>query len=599
VKHRKSCVLSLALYAAAGLAMAGDQAPEADQDAALAVSARTFVERFLAGDDSACRAMLSIDMLSALPVAAAGRVRQGLQAGNGSVREVRDAWPEDVVETYRRFRVPVVFERGTVDMRVVFDGEGKVAGFFHLPHVPSPQERADDPSLCSDPSPAVRGHWEGSIEIPGAPLAVRIDLLRKDGYWVGTIDIPAQGVEGLPLAGIAVIEPDIAFTIADIPGDPIFRGTLTDGEIAGTFTQAAFSASFRLGREVAARPARSQEPQPPFPYEEIEVAYDNGPVALAGTLTVPQGDGPFAAALLISGSGAQDRDETVYGHRPFRVLADHLARAGIAVLRVDDRGVGASTGDPGAATTEDFAEDALAGVAFLAQRPEIDPGRIGLIGHSEGGIIAPLAAVRSADVAFIVLLAGTGVTGAEVLVRQVELIGRAEGQPVDQVDQAVEAQRELVRLVLSGSDAEEIRARLRTLVRSQIGPDEDEEAVEQAVAMQALNVSNPWFRFFLSHDPRPVLRQVRVPVLALCGERDLQVEAGQNLPEIYRALARGGNADFTVEEMPGLNHLFQAAGTGSPTEYYDIGETINPAALEAVSGWIRERFVGAVTGEEY
>jgi pimeloyl-ACP methyl ester carboxylesterase len=301
--------------------------------------------------------------------------------------------------------------------------------------------------------------------------------------------------------------------------------------------------------------------------------------------------------LLISGSGAQDRDETVVGHKPFLVLADHLTRAGLAVLRVDDRGVGGSTGDRATATTEDYAEDVLAGVTFLKGRPEIDSRRIGLIGHSEGGIIAPMAATRSGDVAFVVLLAGTGVPGAEVMLRQVELISRAHGLSADVVERAIEAQRDLFHLLSVDAGDREVGAKVRELIRIQLGPDAPEETVEEAVAQHLEMVRLPWFRFFLDYDPRPALREVDVPVLALCGGKDLQVEPEQNLTEIFMALAEGGNDRFAIEELPGLNHMFQRAETGSPMEYYEIEETINPAALDAVSGWILERFGDGSYGE--
>jgi pimeloyl-ACP methyl ester carboxylesterase len=590
MKCRMPCVVLFALWLAAGLSPAGAQERDTVDEVALAAAARTFVELSFAGDYDQYRDLLSADMLSAYSATLAEQVRESILAQRGPLKQIGDAWLEDVVGEHRRFRVPTEFERDTVDLLVVFDGEGKVAGYFQLPHVPSPDERAADMSLRSEPNPAVEGHWEGSIDIPDSPLGVLVDLQFMDGYWVGFIDIPAQAAEGLPLSGIGVTKMEVDFAIANLPGNPTFRGKLADGEISGTFTQGENSYPFPLGREEIEKPSRPQEPQPPFPYEEEEVSYFNGQIKLAGTLTVPPGDGPFPAALLISGSGAQDRNEEVFDHKPFLVLADHLTRAGIAVLRVDDRGVGGSTGDRSAATSEDFAEDALAGVTFLSQLPEIDPKRVGLIGHSEGGIIAPMAAIRSGGVAFVVLLAGTGVPGDEVITRQTELISRVGGFPEEQIAQVLEAHRKLLELIRSGAGDDEVLAGLRELVRAQVGPETSEETLEETVDREMLNVKHPWFLFFLEHDPRPVLRKVRVPVLALCGEKDLQVDPDQNLPEITKALEQGGNTDFTAKEMPGLNHMFQRAETGSLSEYYDIEETMNPAALEAISGWILERF---------
>ncbi len=572
-----SCLLLLALIAAPATAQDPDPA-------------RHFAVLFFAGDDAAYQDMLSADMRAAMPADAADRIREDMLTRHGPLQELGEAWQQDVVQEHRRFRVPAAFERETIDLLIVLDAADQVTGFFQLPHVPTPDERAADVSLVSAPNPAVEGHWEGNIELPGTPLLVRIDLNHRDGYWVGTIDIPAQAAEGLPLGNFAIDGEAISFAIADIPGDPVFNGRLEGLEMAGTFTQGMFEAPFRLGREEVAEPGRTQQPRPPFPYDEIEVAYDNGPVRLAGTLTVPHGGGPFSAVLLISGSGGQDRDETVYGHRPFLVLADHLARTGLAVLRVDDRGVGDSTGDRRTATTEDFADDVLAGVEFLTGRIEIDRRRIGLIGHSEGGIIAPMVATRSDDVAFIVLLAGTGVPGDEVILRQVELISLAEGLPADQVAEALAAQRDFFHLLSVGAGDHEVRAKIREVVRAQFGAEVPDRSVDEIVDQHLQQSRLPWFRFFLDYDPRPALREVDVPVLALCGGKDLQVDPEQNLTAIFMALAEGGNDRFAIEELPGLNHMFQRAETGSPMEYYAIEETIDPVALEAVSGWIGERF---------
>ncbi len=454
---------------------------------------------------------------------------------------------------------------------------------------------AGDEAVRSEPEPEIEGHWEGSIELPGAKLGVRVDLTLDGETWSGTIDIPAQGASGLPLSGIRVTGSEVVFAIAGVPGEPTFKGELAEGAISGTFTQGGQRFPFRLGREKIEGPARPQEPKPPFPYGEEQVSFESEGASLAGTLSIPGGEAPFPAVLLISGSGPQNRDGEVFGHRPFLVLADDLARAGVAVLRVDDRGVGGSTGDRGRATSEDFAADAIAGVAFLAARPEIDPERIGLIGHSEGGIVAPMAATRSDKVAFIVLLAGPGVPGDEILERQLELISRAGGMPAERVARVAAAQRALLELVESGAQQDAIRARVRDLTLAQLGTESVDDTVEQAISREAAKLMTPWFRFFLTHDPRPVLREVRVPVLALYGEKDLQVDPRQNLPEVRKALEQGGNPDFTVEELPGLNHLFQKANTGSPSEYHSIEETIDPVALDAIREWIVERFAGPRT----
>lgn len=340
---------------------------------------------------------------------------------------------------------------------------------------------------------------------------------------------------------------------------------------------------------------RPQEPRRPFSYTAEEVSYANGDVKLAGTLTIPQGPGPFPAVLLLSGSGPQDRDGALYGHQPLLVIADHLSRHGIAVLRVDDRGVGGSTGNVDEATTADFARDALAGVRFLESHPKIAKGRIGLLGHSEGGIVAPLAASQSPGVAFVVLLAGTGVPGAEIVRRQNELIARSNGVPEEAVRRSQDALRRTFAILREEPERAARTARLRALGRDllvHMSEDQIKTLGGHAAAGDAVarGINTPWFRYFIDYDPRPALRRVKVPVLALNGSLDLQVPADPNLPEIRKALEQAGNQDVTVRLLPRLNHLFQPATTGSPAEYGVIETTIDPQVLDLVTGWITKRF---------
>ncbi|HEX3555826.1 MAG TPA: alpha/beta fold hydrolase [Thermoanaerobaculia bacterium] len=444
------------------------------------------------------------------------------------------------------------------------------------------------------------GHWEGELDLPQnlGKLQVMVDLRREGGAWTGTIDIPMQGAKGLPLEDVAIQDGKVHFKIKGIPGVPTFDGTLADSPpqvIQGTFTQAGTSLHFRLGRDPVAKPVRLQEPKPPFPYTAEEVTYTNGGVKLAGTLTLPPGDGPFPAVVLITGSGAQDRDESLLGHKPFLVLADHLSRHGIAVLRADDRGVGGSTGSVPESTTADFAQDALAGVRFLKTHPRIAKDRIGLLGHSEGGVAAPLAASQSSDVAFVVMLAGTGVPGPEVLLLQNERISRAEGTPEDKIQKQLAVTRRLMDVIRTEQDPAARQAKLRQAAQEDAAAMTADElrtagGADSVVERNVRLFDSPWFRYFLAYDPRPALRQVKVPVLALNGDLDLQVIADQNLPEIEKALKESGNKDFTLKRLPGLNHLFQPAKTGSPSEYAKIEVTIDPLVLDTVTGWITERF---------
>ena len=343
-------------------------------------------------------------------------------------------------------------------------------------------------------------------------------------------------------------------------------------------------------------PRRAQEPIPPFPYEEEQVRYENraAQVTLAGTLTKPRTDGPFPSALLITGSGPHDRNETLLGHRPFLVLADHLTRHGIAVLRSDDRGVGESTGDFAAAAADDFAADAGAAVEFLKGRSDVRADGIGLVGHSDGGVIAPMLAADSPDVAWIAMLAGPGVPGDQLLLEQNDLISAAMGLPADVRAQTKELNRAIYAVVRREADDSVAQREIRQMI--------DEHAAlvtaaahgggEELLAQlrsQIPRLTGPWFRDFLGHDPGPTLSNVKVPVLALNGELDLQVPPGLNLPAIVAALEKGSNSDYAAVKLPRLNHLFQTATTGSPAEYAAIEETFAPVALGAISDWISRR----------
>ena len=322
-------------------------------------------------------------------------------------------------------------------------------------------------------------------------------------------------------------------------------------------------------------------------------------ITLAGTLTLPESGGPFPAVLLITGSGPQDRDETVAGHKPFWIIADYLTRQGIAVLRVDDRGTGKSTGFFKGATSGDFATDVLAGVAYLKSRKEINPRQIGLVGHSEGGLIAPMVAVQSDDVAFIVLLAGPGVDGSQILLMQGALISRAGGTSEALIKQSRNYSKRMHEIVKAEPNNERAEKKIREMhaaSRAALSEELKKETRELAPDLEAqLNMTikqilTPWFRYFLIYDPRPALRKVNCPVLAINGEKDLQVPSKENLAAMEQALKAGSNTDdYTLKELPDLNHLFQHAKTGAPTEYSKIEETFAPEALKIMGDWIKSK----------
>jgi len=440
------------------------------------------------------------------------------------------------------------------------------------------------------------GNWQGPLRAGEVTLRLGFSFAADSaGGLAGTLTSIDQG--GLKLPVTVRVNGD-SIRAESAPIGAAFAGRLvTADSIDGTWSQGGGSLPLAVARVAAlATPRRPQEPRAPFPYAQHEASFESVPgVRLAGTLTVPAGAGPFPAVVLVSGSGPQDRDEEILGHRPFAVLADHLTRSGIAVLRYDDRGVGHSTGSFAAATSGDFADDAVAAVRYLRTRPEVAPGKIGVVGHSEGGLIAPMVAVRSTDVAFVVLLAGVGIRGDSLWMLQGRLLLEAAGLDPGAVEQWARAQSRTIEAVAAEGDSAALVARLRAIGQEMMAglTEEQRRAAQFTPAIMEVNISlmsSPWFRYFLAADPRATLRQVRVPVLALNGGRDLQVPPRENLSAIEAALREGGNRDFRTLELPGLNHLFQTATTGAPAEYAQIEETMSPAVLNEISTWILQRF---------
>ncbi|MGD0296888.1 MAG: alpha/beta fold hydrolase [Bryobacteraceae bacterium] len=365
-----------------------------------------------------------------------------------------------------------------------------------------------------------------------------------------------------------------------------YDGTLSaDGwEIRGTFVQgAALPLVFKRVEKLETL-NRPQNPKPPYPYEAQDLVYETSAgIKLAGTLTLPRGPGPFPAALLITGSGPQDRDESLLGHKPFLVIADYLTRRGIAILRVGDRGVGGSTGSSTRETLDDMGADVVTGVGYLKGRKGIEPKHIGVIGHSEGGIVGPAAAVQSADIAFVIMLVGTGVVGTEVLKLQGEAVIRASGGSEQKVGEEHAMQEMIFRILQSEPDDNAAVEKMMTEWKAQR---KTADALDDMVRAQFKAVTSPEMRSFLFYDPSEALRKLKVPVLALNGSRDLQVPPQQNLPAITAALAAAGNSDFTVSELPGLNHLFQKCKQCTVQEYAELEETFSPAALEIIGDWL-------------
>jgi len=439
----------------------------------------------------------------------------------------------------------------------------------------------------------ITGQWNGLLNVQGMKLRLVFHITKTDQGYSSTMDSPDQGAAGIPMSSTVFENPKLILKL-DAAGIE-YTGELKEEMVIGTFKQSGMSFPMDLKRESIEKPVvnRPQEPKKPYPYVLEEVTFENkeAGVKLAGTLTLPAKEGKYPAVVLITGSGPQNRDEELFGHKPFLVLADHLTRNGIAVLRYDDRGTAQSTGDFSQATSVDLATDVEAAIAYLKGRKDINKKHIGLIGHSEGGIIAPMVAGKTKSVSFIVLLAGTGIPGDQLLLLQQELIGRASGMSESDLLKNKEINKKCFEIIVKSSDQDQLKADLTGYLKQMINefPADQKPAGmsdDDLIKMLLNQTTSPWMQYFLKYDPAPALQKVKCPVLALNGEKDLQVPPKENLEAIEKALEKGRNKKGTIQEMPGLNHLFQECTIGSPDEYALIEQTISPAALDMVAKWI-------------
>ena len=440
---------------------------------------------------------------------------------------------------------------------------------------------------------SISGSWLGRINISSVSLRVVFNLavVEKDSL-TATLDSPDQGAKNIKIGPVKFDGKDIRISAPLLLAE--YNGTIiNDTLIEGTFTQrgAAMPLNLlKLKTEFALN--RPQEPKPPFPYLSEDVSFTNVKVKinLAGTLTIPEGAGPFPAVVLITGSGSQNRNEELMGHKPFWVIADYLTRNGIAVLRYDDRGIGKSEGNYSTATTADLATDAEAAFKFLKTNQKINSELIGLAGHSEGGIIAPMVAAANREVAFIISLAGTGVRGDKVLHRQNEDLWLASGIAEADVMKSISINKKLYAVVRKEADDKKALEKMtsvykKELAKKESSPEKISEELER-FRQSSQAIVSPWFRYFLRTDPSLYWKKVKCPVLALNGEKDLQVAADVNLPAIEKALRSGGNRLIKTIAFPDLNHLFQHCKTGTIAEYNGIEETFSPEVMKIMTEWI-------------
>ena len=443
------------------------------------------------------------------------------------------------------------------------------------------------------------GTWEGMLNI-GVELRI-VFHIAEDGKdrLVSTADSPDQSAFGLKCDTTVINNNTVTIKMKDLNAS--FSGKLiNDSTIDGTFTQSAGIPLTLKKTEKVLERRRPQTPKPPYLYKSEDVEYNNADKTLnyGATITIPEGKGPFPAAVMITGSGPQDRDESIMGHKLFAVIADHLTRKGFIVLRVDDRGVAKSTGNFGEATSEDFAKDVNSSVDYLLSRPEVDKKKVGLIGHSEGGMIAPMVAAKRKDINFIVLLAGPGVQIIDLMAEQNAAIAKSGGASRQTVNEIRPLFKSAVSTVMNAPDSNTAIKNLTAFTESWAATKSKEvlkelglETVKQRNGYCVEMVKEfqfPWFRYFILFSPSQYLEKLKCKVLALNGDKDIQVIASQNLPGIEASLKKSKSKVYEIKEMPGLNHLFQACKKCTINEYGELEETISPAVLNIISNWLEK-----------
>ena len=451
--------------------------------------------------------------------------------------------------------------------------------------------------VCTAFAQEITGEWNGVLKVQAMQLKLVFHITKNSDGYTATMDSPDQGVKGISVTTATFEDPKLELEIKNIGIE--YEGELKDKTIEGTFKQGGLSLPLNLTRDsvITTSLKRPQEPAPPYPYYVEEVSFPNAGanITLSGTLTLPKKEGNYPAVILITGSGPQNRDEEIFGHKPFLVIADYLTRNGIAVLRYDDRGTARSTGDFKTATSADFATDVESAIKYLKGRKEINQNKIGLVGHSEGGLIAPMVAARSKDVHFVVLLAGTGLRGDQLLLLQQEMIARASGIPATDIQKGRAVNAKAFQIVADATSSDSLKTTLAAYLKQVVNDSASGISVpsgmtaDQFISLETNQITNPWMEYFIKYNPATALEKVKCPVLAVNGEKDVQVAANENLTAIKSALEKGGNKNVTIKTYPNLNHLFQECTTGLPTEYATIEQTFSHVVLNDIIKWIQQQ----------
>jgi len=439
-------------------------------------------------------------------------------------------------------------------------------------------------SINSIQAQEITGDWYGSLNVQGTELPLVFHLQKNDSTYSSTMDSPTQGGYNIKFDQThydnSILEMEIEAAMVKYKGN-YDKKTQT---INGTFNQRGMSFPLNLNREKKTTEVnRPQEPEKPFPYNSEDISFYNDvdKITLAGTLTTPKNKKNFPTVILISGSGPQNRNEEIMNHKPFLVISDFLTRNGIAVLRYDDRGIGKSEGDYSKANSKDLSRDTEAAIKYLKSRKEINNNKIGLIGHSEGGLIAPMIASNSKDVGFLVLLAGPGLKGEELLLLQKKLTEQKSGINEIVVNKSQQIFKGAYDIISTYKGNDE---KLRNMLKEYFNQKFNNEIGENQLNSLIQSLTSPWMKYFIKYNPSTALEKIEVPLLALFGKNDLQVPAIEN----SKVFEEVDNKNIEIVQLDNLNHLFQESKTGLPSEYSNIKQTISPKVLDIISKWIIE-----------
>lgn len=460
----------------------------------------------------------------------------------------------------------------------------------------------------------ITGNWEGKLDVKGTLIPIVFHIAKdSNNKYIATFDSPDQKAFNVPCNDVIVTSDSVILMMKIIGGK--YEGSLSNDKIqlTGMWYQGGGSLPLNVNKtsdKVTIKTIKHpQTPIPPFPYQSEDVVYSNAnkSIQFGATFTVPLPQPGvdyfrvpiYTTVLLITGSGMQDRDETIMNHKPFAVIADYLTRNGIAVLRVDDRGMGKTTGNFGKATSADFANDVEAGIDYLKTRKDVDTSNIGLLGHSEGGMIAPMVASRRSEIKFIVLLAGPGVKITELMEQQNIDVAASNGLSKRMQEQFRPMYRELVSTIIAEKDTAIAKDKAilvfkhwqkdnsELLVKQTTGVTDEKSLIAYTEGMVRL-MNQPWYNYFFKFDPAQYLTRLNCAVLALNGEKDIQVSARSNLAAIKTALKKSRSVKYSTLEMAGLNHLFQHCKKCAVAEYGELEETFAPEVLALITKWIKE-----------